>query len=88
MVKSSRYMLALGVLALGFISVGCQSDKITAASVRANPSPDLTSVALNREQMDNRSARAMDTTMRQVWDDFDAIMFLDKPMRLTKYPIR
>ncbi len=88
MVKLSNLVLASGVMAIGFMSVGCSSDEITAASVRADASPDLESVALNREQLNNRTARAIDTTERQIWDDIDAIMFFDRPMRMTKYPIR
>jgi hypothetical protein len=88
MVKLSNVVLASGVLALALMASGCSSDKITADSVRADPSPDLQSVALNNEQLKNRTARALDTTARQVWDDIDAIMFWDRPMRMTKYPIR
>jgi AmiR/NasT family two-component response regulator len=86
--KLSRFAMVTGLLALGLMSVGCSSDKITAESVRADASPDLQSVAMNNEQLKNRTARAIDTTARQVWDDIDSIMFWDRPMRMTKYPIR
>ncbi len=88
MVKLSRFAMVSGVMVLGLMATGCSSDEITAESVRADASPDLQSVAMNEQQLKNRTARAIDTTARQVWDDIDAIMFWDRPMRMTKYPIR
>ena len=67
---------------------GCTSGAITGADVRADMSPELTSVAHTSEQMKNRKARTYDTNMRQIHDDIATILLEDRPSRLTHYPLR
>lgn len=69
-------------LALG----GC-NNRITADDVRADMTPELQSVALTAEQRKNQHARAIDHTLRQWHDDWDHLLLLDRPRRLSKYPI-
>jgi hypothetical protein len=87
MTKTTRAgLMALGLL-LAFGAGGCDDNKITADKVRRDMSPELQSVAMTHEQRKNREARNVDTTMRQFWDDLDMILLLDKPVRLTRYPL-
>jgi hypothetical protein len=74
------------IVGLMFIAGGC-SQKVTARSVRSNMTPELQSIAHMSEQRKNRTARTMHTNMRQIWDDLDAILMLERPVRLSEYPI-
>lgn len=85
MLHKARYGVAVAMLAVAMIG-GC-SQKITASSVRSNPSPELQSMALTHEQRKNNISRSKDITKRQVWDDFDSIMLQDRPSRLSRYPV-
>lgn len=77
------------VLCVGALS-GCNccgNKKITADGVRMNMSPELETIAHSKEQRKNRVSRSLDTDLRQLHDDWDALMFMDQPLRLSKYPI-
>lgn len=84
MFKTIR-LLALVSLALFF--VGCKSQGITAKSARKDMSPELKSIADMAEQRKNAHARTINTNKRQIWDDIDHFLLLDKPSRLNEYPI-
>jgi hypothetical protein len=79
----------LGVLCVALFTlsgVGC--NKVTPGSVRDNYSPDLETTTLNAGQRKNRAARTLDLNVRQFNDDFDRhILMLDRPSRLTRYPV-
>ncbi len=68
---------------------GCESQhaKLSPDHVRSEMSPELETIALTAQQRKNRNARAADETMRQLHDDWDAIWFLDHPLRLSRYPV-
>jgi len=68
------------------LSGGC-SKKVTSASVRGDMSPALASLTETQEQRANTHAATWDLNTRQAWDDVDRILFNDRPMRLTIYPI-
>ncbi len=89
MSKTSRLLgvCVLTVMLLVGGAGGCASDRITAKSVRKDMSPEMQSVALMREQRKNVHARTKDTTYRQIWDDLDHIFLLDRPSRLSEYPV-
>ena len=79
---------ALLTLAMGLALGGCQSDgQITAASVRANPTPEMEGIAYTPEQRQNALMRTTNTNLRQIVDDFDSFFLLDKPLHLSQYPI-
>lgn len=80
--------LAGGLLVLGggLMAAGCQQP-VTADRVRSNPTPELESISMSTEQRKNAHARTVDTNLRQLWDDFDSVLFLDRPLRLSRYPI-
>lgn len=60
---------------------------ITAEKVRKDMSPALEHYAVTREEAANNRARAVDHTTRQIWDDIEHILLLDRPVRLTDYPV-
>ena len=84
-------LLAMAVLAV----VGCSSTTygpdgrpiITAASVHGDMSPELDTIALSRGQSMNRIHRTIDTDLRQVPDDMTALWLLDRPSRMSRYPV-
>ena len=78
---------AAGLLMVALAAGGCSENRVTAASVRANPSPELESIAMSHEQRENEHARTIDTDLRQVWDDLDMILLLDKPEHGSRYLI-
>lgn len=78
-------ILVSGLLFLG--SSGCGNKEITASYARNNLSPELQSMAESKEQRKNRHARTFDTNLRQIPNDWDAIWLLERPVRLSVYPI-
>jgi len=79
--------LGLACVLFAVAAGGCNKNKVTAEKVRDNMSPELQSMAMTHEQRQNAHARTIDTTLRQVWDDLDMILLLDKPIKLTRYPV-
>lgn len=78
---------SLTVLGLGlFAAAGCSND-ITAQSVRANPSPEMESIAYTHEQRQNNLMRVNDTNWRQLVDDWDRFWLMDQPLHLNNIPI-
>lgn len=83
-------MTLLAVLGLVLLTTagGCKDNKkVTASDVRSHMSPELQSITYTREQRRNRVARTVDTDLRQVWDDIDRVLMLDRPLHLSRYPI-
>jgi hypothetical protein len=80
-------LTAIAMIAAITLVGGCSSDQITAKSVRKDMSPELVSLAHQSEQRRNMHARTHDTNKRQIWDDLDRILLLDRPTRLSEYPI-
>ena len=70
-----------------WIAGGCSEDRVTASSVRSDPSPELQSIAMSHGQRENEHARVIDTNLRQVWDDLDMILLLDNPSQGSRYPV-
>jgi hypothetical protein len=89
MLSNKRMLWCLaGVLAASVLG-GCNNgpDRITGDDIRDDMSPELQTLGMTREQHKNRTARSIDTTLRQVWDDIDMILLLDRPIRLHRYQI-
>lgn len=61
--------------------------EITAKKVRADMSPALTNFATDDQESQNRRARTIDHNTRQIWDDIEMILLLERPVRMTKYPL-
>ena len=76
-----------GLVILSVLSVGGCSEPTKIEALRGNMSPEFETVALSHEQRLNRQARAIDTTARQFHDDWDGFFLIDRPLRLSIYPI-
>lgn len=85
MFNTVKLMCAAGLLVAMGVSLGCSPS--TASGVRANWSPELRSMARTSEQHRTMEARTIDTNLRQIWDDGAMILLLDRPVRLTRYPV-
>lgn len=83
--KLALSALLFALVAPTFSMVGC--NRITASSVRGNMTPELETVSLTPEQRKNRTARSVDHTLRQIHDDWDNLLLLDEPIKMTPYPI-
>lgn len=84
--KRTLWLLAVCMcLVLPAFLTGC--NRVTASSVRRNMSPELQSVALSKEQRKNKHARVYDHTLRQIHDDWDYLWLIDRPRRMSKYPM-
>jgi len=77
---------AMLVLATGLFSSAC-STEITGQSVRANPTPEMETIAYTHEQRQNNLTRSSNTTWRQIIDDWDKFWLLDQPLHLSNIPI-
>lgn len=77
MIKSRCLMALLGGFMLaGVLTVG-----------GCNTTPELKTTAMTAPQHSSRIERAVDHNMRQIWDDLDYMLLLDRPSHLTAYPI-
>ena len=76
-------VLGAGIL---FWAGGCTSD-ITVRTMRSNMSPDMEGMAEDAQLRANRHAKTFDINLRQINDDIDRIFLLDRPMRLSPYPM-
>ena len=79
-------LCALTLAALGLSMTACQAP-ITGERVRADITPELETLTLTPEQHKNRYTRTIDTNLRAIWDDIDEFLLLDRPVRLSKWPV-
>lgn len=86
--KPIMHTFAVVVFAMVMLAgTGCSRDRITASSVRRNMSPELASMAHQSQQRKNMHARTIDTDTRQIWDDLDSVLLLNRPSRMSIYPV-
>lgn len=84
----TRPRLLLTALALTLLctaTVGCSGT--SSAAIRANPSPELYTSARTFDQHLNAQARTFDVNERSGLDDLNRLFLLDRPRRLTPYPV-
>lgn len=67
-----------------FAAAGCSG---SAQQGRMEMSPGFETIALSHEQKLVRHARTLDTNSRQLVDDLDRLLLIDRPMRMSIYPI-
>ncbi len=79
-------LLGSALAAILWCQVGCSQPSMT-EMMRLDMSPEFETVALSHEQRMIRQARAMDTTARQLHDDWDQFWLLRRPLRMTVYSI-
>lgn len=61
--------------------------RITAADVRWDMSPELSTLDSTPGESKNNHARVIDTNTRQIWNDLDRILLLDRPSHLSLYSV-
>lgn len=87
--KTSARMIVAGLLSLtSLVFTGGCSSEVTAWDVRSDPTPELESMAFTSEERHSIHARMLNTQFRQIPDDIDEILLLDRPVRFSpRYPI-
>lgn len=81
-----RCVIGLGTAAILLSGLtGCYSDISAQESqyIRWNPSPEVDDLHRREIDRDNMYAVTFDENMRQIWSDFDRVMLLDRPSRLS-----
>ena len=66
---------------------GARERPITAERLRRNLSPPYQGMATTRDDRLDSKARGRNLMRRQMTDEFDAALFLDRPLRLSRYPV-
>ena len=80
--------VTIALLAVLILLGGCSSDDgFTSRDARRNLSPAMDSMGLTKEQRKNRTAYTFDVNLRQLNDDVDMILLLDRPTYLTRSPM-
>jgi hypothetical protein len=87
--KTPARLYLAGLLSLtSLVFTGGCSSEITADDVRGDPTPELESMAFTSEERKSIHARTFNTQFRQIPDDIDEILLLDRPVRFSpRYPI-
>ena len=76
----------LALMLMLVVAGGC-SQNITSETIRKDVSPTLETLVETSGERKNRHAKTWDVNTSQIWDDIDRILFNDRPLRMTKYPI-
>lgn len=71
--------VAIGSLVLG----GCANK---AEQFRSNPTPEVDSLGMTHDEIDNRLTVTNDTNARMINRDIGYVLLLDRPSRLTPHP--
>jgi hypothetical protein len=78
------------VLTMLGLATGCESQQektVTVEDVRNNLSPNFNTVIYSEEQVKNNWAVTLDVNERELRDDWNRMWFLERPQRLTPYPM-
>ena len=83
---------AVSVAVVAVSALGCQASGgadsgINVENMLSDMSPGFETVGLSHQQRLIRQARAVDLDARQLADDLDHLLFLDRPLRMSIYPI-
>ncbi|MEM9064978.1 MAG: hypothetical protein AAGB51_05755 [Planctomycetota bacterium] len=78
--------IAAAGLSLGACS-GTPDSFERAAQIRANPTPDLATMALREVQLKNELAVTFDENIRMAREDLRRLLLLDRQSRLTRFPV-
>ena len=89
MTTHSNYMIrACGlILGVSLATAGCTHAPYELETVLSDMSPGFETVAHSHDQRVLRHARTLNTHQRQFNDDLDMILLLDRPLRMSPYPI-
>jgi hypothetical protein len=85
-----RTLAPLALIAAASLSLtGCGSlnSGPTYNSVRSNLTPELMTLAERPIDVSNQMGVTFNTNRRAMWDDVQSFWLLDRPSRLTRYPM-
>lgn len=84
--RTALMLITAGTATLALI--GCESDKsVLIDEIRKNPTPEMNTIAHTHNDRKNKHAVVRNANIRQIGDDLDAILLLDRPVRLSPYVI-
>lgn len=75
------------LLVLGACSQSPNIRPVTLREVLQEMSPEFETVAYSHDQRIAQQARAIDTNLRGLNDDVDRFLLIDRPLRMSMYPI-
>ena len=82
--RTAMMITAAGITVMAF--VGCESDKnLMINGIRRNPSPEMQTISRTPDNRKNDHAVIRNINGRQISDDIDALLLLDRPSRLTPF---
>lgn len=84
--KTMTIRIGLLLLAGSLLVIGGCTD-ITPETTRMDMSPEMETLGKTQQERQNMQFRAIDETLRQINDDTDSLLFLDRPVGLSRYPI-
>lgn len=87
MARTPQLVLCAWCLALVLVAISGCSNKFTAYNARSHINPSLGTLSLTPEQMKNRYARTHDVNSRQLSDDLDALLLINRPTMLNRNPM-
>jgi hypothetical protein len=89
MIRLSRTAILFMAAAVSTLTlVGCESNKaILIDEVRKNPAPEMETISRTYDDRKNEHAVTQNINHRQIADDIDAILLLNRPVRLSPYVI-
>lgn len=80
--RKLSFLVSLALVSCFLMMVGCSNDRITAAKIRRNTTPELDHVAASNEQIRNDHARIIDNNTRGIWSDLDRLLLTNRNSRL------
>ena len=84
-----KMLLCLGTITLAsamLLTTGCHRPT-SAHGVRANYTPELHSTGRTFQQHQAMETRTIDTNLRGLYDDGARVLLMDRPSRLSPYPV-
>ena len=90
MATHSNYTIRICGLIIGIslATMGCNNHSMhELETVLSDMNPGFETIALTHDQRVLRHARTFNTNQRQIKDDLDMILLIDRPLRMSPYPI-
>lgn len=89
MIRCTRTAMMIITAGMATLALnGCESDKsVLIDEIRRNPTPEMETIARTHNDRLNNHAVVRNSNLRQIGDDIDAILLLDRPVRLSPYVI-
>jgi len=76
------------IIGVSLAAMGCNNHAMHELDdVLSDMSPGFETIALSHDQRMLRHARTLNTHQRQFNDDLDMVLLIDRPLRMSPYPI-